>query len=349
MAVLSHLIAMDEINYTQLALSEINNKTKPLGALGQLEAIAVQLATIQQTLKPEVYPARVLVFGADHGVSQQGVSAFPAEVTAQMMANFASGGAAINVIAQSVGASIKVIDVGVNADLSTLSNIEQRKVKYGTQDFTDQPAMNLEECNHALQVGENLVIEAYEQGIKTLALGEMGIGNTTAAAALICAFTGHETEKIVGLGTGINEQALQNKCAVVAKALTLHQDILADPKLTLAALGGLEIAALTGAILRACELGIIVVIDGFISTAAALTACQINSEVLPGLIFSHQSAEQGHKLALEFLKAVPVLKLELRLGEGTGATLALPILKAAANILSDMATFEQAGVSGKND
>ena len=340
---------MDKIDYTLLAQNEINNKTKPFGALGQLEAIAIQLATIQQTLKPEIYPAQVLVFGADHGVSQQGVSAFPAEVTAQMMANFASGGAAINVIAESVGASIKVIDVGVNADLSGLSNIEQHKVKLGSEDFTQGPAMSPEQCNQALRTGEKLATQAHKEGIKTLALGEMGIGNTTAAAALICAFSGHKVEQIVGLGTGIDQQVLRNKRAIVEKALTLHQDVLSDPIQTLTALGGLEIAAITGAILKASKLGMIVVIDGFISTAAALSACQINPDVGSNLIFSHQSAEQGHKLALEFLNATPILKLQLRLGEGTGAALALPILNAAANILSDMATFEQAGVSGKND
>ncbi len=338
---------MDKIDYTELARNEIDNKTKPLGALGQLEQIAIQLATIQQTLTPEVYPARVLVFGADHGISRQGVSAFPAEVTAQMMANFSNGGAAINVIANSVGASIKVIDVGVNADLSELKNIDQCKVKAGTEDFTQGPAMKPQECNKALEIGSDQAITAFKDGIKTLALGEMGIGNTTAAAALVCAFTNHQVEKIVGLGTGIDQQALKKKYAVVKAAIALHQQTFDQPKLLLAALGGLEIAALTGTILKAHEFNMIVVVDGFISTAAALTACQINPNVRGNLIFSHQSAEQGHKLALEFLNTRPILQLNLRLGEGTGAALALPIIHTAAKILADMATFEQAGVSGK--
>ena len=339
---------MNSTNYQQLAENEINNKTKPLGALGQLESIAIQLASIQQTLKPEIYPARVLVFGADHGVSQQGVSAFPAEVTTQMMTNFSSGGAAINVIANSVGASITVIDVGVNADLSHIKNISHKKVKFGTADFSKAPAMSIEECEKALQIGTEHADIAQNDGVKTLALGEMGIGNTTSAAALICAITNHSTAEIVGRGTGIDNSALNHKCKVVEQALKKHRPSLGDPIRTLSALGGFEIAAITGTILKAFEHGMIVIVDGFISTAAALVACQINPDVRSILLFSHQSTERGHKLALKFLKAQPILKLGLRLGEGSGAALSIPIVNAAANILCDMATFQQAGVSGKN-
>lgn len=338
---------MNITNYQQLAESEINNKTKPLGALGQLENIAIQLASIQQTLKPEVYPARVLVFGGDHGVTQHGVSAFPSVVTAQMMANFSSGGAAINVIANSVGASITVIDVGVSADLSQLKNVSHNKINSGTADFTKAPAMSLDQCNEALVVGAEHASIAHNDGIKTLALGEMGIGNTTSAAALICAFTNHSVAEIVGRGTGVDDEVLNHKCKVVEQTLNKHLASLGDPIQTLSSFGGFEIVAITGAILKAYEHEMIVIVDGFISTAAAIVACQINPDVRANLIFSHQSTERGHKLALNFLEAEPILKLGLRLGEGTGAALAIPIVNAAANILSDMATFEQTGISGK--
>jgi len=328
---------MNSINYLQLATNEINSKTKPLGALGQLEKICIQLASIQKTLKPEIYPARVLVFGADHGVSQQGVSAFPAHVTTQMMANFACGGAAINVIANSVNASIKVIDIGVNSDLSALENVSHNKVTYGTNDLSQSCAMSLEDCDKALAVGAEHALDAKREGVKTIALGEMGIGNTTSAAALICAFTKHSALEIVGRGTGIDDDALNRKYQIVNKALLLHQNSLNCPKQTLVALGGLEIAGIVGAILKAHELEMVIIVDGYISTAAALTAYQINPQVLSNCIFSHQSAERGHKLALKHLNVEPVLRLGLRLGEGTGAALSIP----------DMATFEQAGVSEK--
>ena len=337
-------------NWHELAWNEINQKTKPHGALGELEDLAVKLACVQESLKPQVYPVRVLVFAADHGVAQQGVSAYPPEVTAQMMANFASGGAAINVISNSVDASINVIDVGVNADLTDFQQLAHEKINRGTHDIAQYAAMTMDECQKAMQVGAKYSNQAFEDGVKTIALGEMGIANTTSAAAIICAITKHSTEQVVGRGTGIDDNVLKHKRSVVEQALNLHlgADDEPDPIRVLHTLGGFEIAAITGAILNAFELKTIVVIDGFISTAAALIACQINPAVREHLIFSHESVETGHKAVLNHLQARPLLNLRLRLGEGTGAALAIPIINAAANILCDMATFEQAGVSEKS-
>ena len=339
---------MKKPNWEQLATNEMNNKTKPPGSLGELESLAIQIATIQKTLTPAIYPACVLVFGADHGIARQGVSAYPAEVTAQMMANFASGGAAINAICQSVNASLKVIDVGVKEALTHFEAIEHEKVSAGTNDFSSTAAMTLSEYNQAKAVGAKYAQAVFNEGYKTIALGEMGIANTTSAAAIICALTGHQPEQIVGVGTGIDEQALIHKRHVVAKALDLHQPKTKDPQEILQRLGGLEIAAIAGAIEKASELNLIIVIDGFISTAAALAACAIEPSVRDKLVFSHQSAEIGHKLALDYLKAQPLLNMGLRLGEGSGAALSIPILHSAATILADMATFEQAGVSTKS-
>jgi len=334
-------------SWQQRAITEMNNKTKPSGALGELEYLAIQLATIQKTLTPVVYPACVMVFGADHGIARQGVSAYPCEVTAQMMANFSAGGAAINAICKSVNAHLKVIDVGVNADLKEFKNIAHEKVNAGTNDISKNTAMTEAEYHQSMKTGGNYAEAAFEDGFKTLALGEMGIGNTTSAAAIICALTGHSAERIVGSGTGIDKQTLIYKRTVVDKAVSLHLKKSNDPEYILQALGGFEIVSIVGAMLMSSKLNLITVVDGFISTAAALCACAINPGIGEKLIFSHQSAETGHRLALAHLNARPVLNLGLRLGEGTGAALSIPILHSAATILAEMATFEQAGVSSK--
>ena len=339
---------MKKPNWEQLATTEMNNKTKPPGSLGELESLAIQLATIQKTLTPTIYPACVLVFGADHGIAKQGVSAYPAEVTAQMMANFATGGAAINAICKSVNACLKVIDVGVKAPLTQFESIAHEKVNASTNDFSRTPAMTTSEYEQAKAIGAKYAESAFNDGFNTVALGEMGIANTTSAAAIICALTGHRSEHIVGVGTGIDDQALIHKRSVVDSALKLHQTQVTDPEHILQTLGGFEIVAIVGAIEKAFELNLIIVIDGFISTAAALAACALEPAVRASLIFSHQSAETGHKLALEHLSAKPLLSMGLRLGEGSGAALSIPILHSAATILGEMATFEQAGVSAKS-
>lgn len=302
---------------------------------------------MQRTLAPVVDPARVLVFAGDHGVTEEGVSAYPREVTAQMMANFAGGGAAVTVLARSVGASVEVVDVGVAAPLPAYGHVDA-KVRDGTRNFTRTAAMTPDETSAAVAAGRAAVQRAADDGCRLIALGEMGIGNTTAAAAVLAALLGLTAERLVGRGTGVDDAGLARKRDAVQRALALHGDIVAagDPMAILATLGGLEIAALTGATLEATARGLPVVVDGFITTAAVLTAVRCDAGVHASLLFAHRSAEAGHAVALEALDARPLLDLELRLGEGTGAVLAIPLLRAACAVLREMATFDSAGISG---
>ncbi|MFK8078623.1 MAG: nicotinate-nucleotide--dimethylbenzimidazole phosphoribosyltransferase [Granulosicoccus sp.] len=330
------------------AQDAIDNKTKPPGSLGQLESLAVQLATIQKTLKPVVDPARVIVFGADHGVTEEGVSAFPAEVTVQMMANFAAGGAAVCVLSQSANASLEVIDVGVNGDLSEFSAIVQQKVTNGTANLANGAAMTHEELDSALQAGREAIVRAADQGIKCVGLGEMGIGNTTSAAiltGLMCAHNADAAAEVTGRGTGLSDEQMPVKQRVVAEAMRRLEPLSDDPMECLRQAGGLEIAAIVGAMLEAPAHNIAVIVDGFIVTSAALIACQIRPAARDNLLFAHRSAEIGHALALDTLKAEPLLQLGMRLGEGSAATMAIPLVRGAAAIMSDMASFAEAGVS----
>jgi nicotinate-nucleotide--dimethylbenzimidazole phosphoribosyltransferase len=329
----------------------IDDKTKPLGSLGDLEDWAVQLAEIQNTLTPRITRARVIVFGADHGVAHEGVSAYPPQVTAEMMRNFSRGGAAINVLTRANDLEIEVIDVGVGADLGELADITHASVRRGSRNMLHEPAMSDNERDAALSVGRDAVRRAAAAGVQVVGLGEMGIGNTTAAAAVLSALTGATPAETVGRGTGVDDARLAHKRVVVARAVACHTtrttDALAprDPLAILGALGGLELAAITGAALEAPRHGLAVVADGFISTVAVLVAARVDPSVRDGVFFSHRSAESGHALALDALGARPMLDLRLRLGEGTGAALAIPLLRSAAAILSEMATFAGAGVS----
>jgi nicotinate-nucleotide--dimethylbenzimidazole phosphoribosyltransferase len=336
-------------DFRPLAQAAIDAKTKPLGALGALEALAVDLAVWQRTLQPSVDPVRVLVFGADHGVTAEGVSAYPAEVTAQMMAGFAAGGAAINVLARTLDAQVEVIDVGVAADLEALAGIVHAKVRRGSGNLRIEPAMTPREVERALAAGAAAATRAADAGCRTICLGEMGIGNTTSAAALVSAFTGAEPAQTVGRGTGVDDAKLVHKREVVAAALARHLVPEADARALLGALGGLEIAAMAGAAIAGAERGLTVVVDGFIATAAVLAAVRMQPSIRSGLVFAHRSAETGHRVALDALDAVPLLDLGLRLGEGTGAVLALPLLRAACAVLREMATFESAGVAERID
>jgi nicotinate-nucleotide--dimethylbenzimidazole phosphoribosyltransferase len=336
-----------KINQVDSATAQrvLDQKTKPVGSLGQIEHIAVQLCVLQNTLNPCVDPVRVLIFAADHGVSSEGVSLYPAAVTAQMMHNFAGGGAAICVLAKQIGASLKLIDVGVDADLSTLEGITHAKVRLGSGNIAIEDAMSEAELASALEVGRSAVKQAALDSIKALILGEMGIANTTAAAALQCALLGLPPEQVVGAGTGVTSGQLEHKRTVVARALARAGKCSAREALR--KLGGLEIAALTGAILEAQAQRIPVLLDGFIVTAAALAANAISAaNPSHNLFFAHQSAEIGHQHALAELGAKPLLNLGLRLGEASGAALAFPLLRAAAAIVSEMASFESAGVDG---
>lgn len=323
----------------------IDEKTKPQGSLGELETWAVRLACIQNTLTPHISRARILVFGADHGVATEGVSAYPPQVTPEMMRNFARGGAAINVLARANGLEVEVIDVGVNADLSALDGIVHAKVRAGSRNMLNEPAMTADECQAAMDIGREAVRRAAAEGVQAIGLGEMGIGNTTAAAALLSGLTGAAASETVGRGTGVDDERLAHKRDVVAAAVAKHATH--DPARALAALGGLELAAIAGAALEAPAHGIIVVADGFISTVATLAAVRIDPNIRANLFWAHRSAEQGHGVALDALGARPMLDLRCRLGEGTGAALALPLLRSAAAILTEMATFASASVSGK--
>jgi nicotinate-nucleotide--dimethylbenzimidazole phosphoribosyltransferase len=338
----------------------IDAKTKPLGALGRIEEVAVRLAVLQGTLSPSIGRARVCVFGADHGVTDEGVSAYPRAVTAEMMKNFARGGAAINVLAASNNIEVEAIDVGVDADISAFAELHHAKVRRGSRNFAHDAAMSDAELDAALAVGADAARRAAADGVGALGLGEMGIGNTTAAAALLSAFTGRPARETVGRGTGVDDDALLRKCQVVDRALDVHS-IRADSTRAMERLrcvGGLEIAAIAGAALEASRHGIAVVADGFISTVAVLCAAAIaaeSTEQWPALgdavFFAHRSTERGHALALDACAmllnraTLPLLDLELRLGEGTGAALAIPVIRAAAAIMRDMATFASAGVS----
>jgi nicotinate-nucleotide--dimethylbenzimidazole phosphoribosyltransferase len=320
--------------------------TKPPKALGRLEAISIQLAGIKAAPMPVVAHKAIAVMAADHGVTAEGVSAFPAEVTPGMVLNFAAGGAAINVIGRHVGARVIVTDVGVNADLSGVAGVRQKKVRMGTANMAEGPAMTRDEAVRAIEIGIELVEEELAQGLDIIATGEMGIGNTTAASAVIAALTGQPVARVTGRGTGISAEALPAKIAVIERALAVNLPDAADPIDVLAKVGGLEIAALTGVFLGGAAHRIPVVMDGFISAAAALAAVRLCHECVDYILPSHVSIEIGHQVVLDELGLTPLFDLQMRLGEGTGAALSMGIIEAAARILSEMATFESAGVAG---
>jgi nicotinate-nucleotide--dimethylbenzimidazole phosphoribosyltransferase len=344
------------------ARQEVAAKTKPLGALGRLEDVAERLAVLQGTLRPRIDKARVCVFAADHGVAEEGVSAYPRSVTAEMMRNFDRGGAAINVIAAANDVDVEVIDVGVDAELTELGRIRHEKVRRSSRNFVREPAMTPAEFSAAIAVGTSAAQRAAADGVNAIGLGEMGIGNTTAAAAILSAFTGESSAVTVGRGTGVDGNAFARKRVVVDRAVRLHLgavDGMGRGEELLRRLGGLELAAMAGAARAAAASGIAVVADGFISTAAILCALNMFGEadrtgtcpLRTALFFSHRSSERGHRLALEMCGSLgevdprPLLDLEMRLGEGTGAALAMPLLRAAAAVMRDMATFASAGVS----
>ena len=323
--------------------------TKPRGALGRLEALGVQLAGIAGICPPPLpTPAAVAVFAGDHGVLAQGVSPWPQEVTAQMVANFCAGGAAINVIARQTGARVVVVDVGVATPLDDAPGLLRRKVRPGTDDITAATAMSSAEAREALDVGAEVAADLVADGANCLVTGEMGIGNTTPAAALIAAITGRPAAEVTGRGTGIDDATFARKVAMVDVALARHAvAVAAGPLDTLAALGGLEIAALAGFIVGGAAARVPVVVDGVIADAALLVAARIAPGVLEFCIAGHRSSEPGATVVLDHLGLEPLLDLGLRLGEGSGACLALPVVEAAARVLREMATFDSAGVSEK--
>ena len=326
----------------------IDIKTKPPGSLGVLEQVALRIGRIQQSATPELARPAMLVFAGDHGVVAAGVSPYPQAVTAQMVLNFLRGGAAINVFCRTYGIEMEVINAGVAADFPSHASLVDIPVARGTQNFLDAPAMTREQLEAALTAGAARVVTHASRGTRMIGFGEMGIGNTSAAACLMQRLTGLPLEACVGRGTGVDDAGLARKTAVLERALAAHPvtgDV--DPLDTLATFGGFEIAMMTGAYLAAAKLGLVIVVDGFISTAALLVASRVSPAVLDYCIFAHASDETGHRAMLDALGAKPLLQLGLRLGEGTGAALAMPLIQAAAAFLREMATFEGAGVSDR--
>jgi nicotinate-nucleotide--dimethylbenzimidazole phosphoribosyltransferase len=326
-----------------------NALTKPLGALGILERLAVRLAGLQATDRPRARAVRVVLFAGDHGITAQGVSAYPSAVTVEMLHNFARGGAAISVLARELELPLEVVDAGTLAE-AEIAGVLRDKPACGTRDFSRAAAMTAEQMVFALGAGRRAVERVRAAGADLLILGEMGIGNTTSAAAIAAALLGIDPVDVVGAGTGVDDEGIARKGQVIAQALQLHGLAAsgADPLKTLQCVGGLEIAALTGAMIAAAQSRIPVLVDGFIVSAAALAAARVNPIAAPWFIYSHRSSEQGHRLLLDALGAEPILDLKLRLGEGSGAAVALPVLRLACALHAQMATFEEANVSGRS-
>ncbi|KEQ19490.1 nicotinate-nucleotide--dimethylbenzimidazole phosphoribosyltransferase [Endozoicomonas numazuensis] len=323
----------------------INNKTKPPGALGQLEQLALQVALIQSSIHIEVTKPTALVFASDHGIAERGVSIASSDVTTQMVSNFLAGGAAINCFCESVDMELKVIDAGMKKKLVNEPNLINQSLGQGTSDFSLTQAMSVATAEKGIGLGASQVQALINQGCNTVALGEMGIGNTSAAAAMMCALLKLPVEQCVGRGTGIDDQQLQTKRQLIANSLELHKGSIETPLGILAAVGGFEIAQMTGGILQGAQEKIIVLIDGFIASIAALLAVRMYPEARDYLVFCHQSDELGHESVLAELDATPLLNLGMRLGEGTGAALALPLVRASCKFFNDMASFAEAGVT----
>ncbi len=329
----------------EVAWDRLDSLTKPPRSLGRLEELAVRVAQIQDTIRPDVSSKAIILAAGDHGVVAEGISSYPQDVTWQMIENFVSGGAAINQLARSVGAELLLYDVGVARDISSVEGVHHRKVAFGTANMAEGPAMDAEECLTALLVGARAAVDAVGVGHRLLGTGEMGIGNTTAASALTAAFTGADPACVVGSGTGLDAQGVAHKVRIVRRALEVNLAGSLEPLEILAAVGGLEIAALTGVFLGAAATKTCCVADGFISGAAALAAVRICPAARDYILPSHRSVEPGHVAVLEALDLDPVLDLDMRLGEGTGAALAIGLIDAACAMMAGMATFGEAGVS----
>lgn len=327
------------------AQRRLDNLTKPLGSLGRLEEFARRLVAITEKEMPSINKKAIFTFACDHGVTEEGVSAYPKEVTAQMVFNFLRGGAGINVLARHAGADVVVIDIGVDHDFGDVEGLIHQKVISGTRNFTKGPAMNRDEAFKTIDVGIRLA-EAYaKKGYRFFGTGEMGIGNTTPSSAIAAVLTGRPVEEVTGRGTGVSDEALKRKIQVIKKAIEVNRPDLSDPIDVLSKLGGAEIGGISGLILGAAANRIPVVIDGFISTAGALIAYCLKPEIRDYMFAAHNSVEIGHKAVLDKMGLKPILDLDLRLGEGTGAALSMLMIEAGLKIYKEMATFAEAGVS----
>lgn len=326
---------------------KINQKTKPLGALGKLEKWAKKIALIQNTLEPNLQKPHIVVFAGDHGIAEEGVSAYPSEVTTQMVHNFLAGGAAINVFCRQQNIELKIVDAGTKGDFSNVksANFMDAKVAKGTKNFAQEPAMTLQQMEEALEKGKEIIAQIHQKGCNVIGFGEMGIGNTSSASVLMHLLTLLPLRTCIGRGTGLNDVQLQQKIQTLELAVQNFEN--KNVKEIITHFGGFEIVMMVGAILKASELGMVVLIDGFICSSAYLVAQEMNARIKENCFFSHLSNEPGHLHLLEYLEAKPMLQLDLRLGEGTGCALAYPLLQNSVAFLNDMASFESAGVSQK--
>jgi nicotinate-nucleotide--dimethylbenzimidazole phosphoribosyltransferase len=352
---------MDKINQVIASIKPLDEKamaeakmrqsslTKPRGSLGQLESLSIQVAGIKGNPRPRIVHKVIFTLAGDHGVTKEGVSAYPSEVTPQMVYNFIGGGAGINVLARHVGARVVVADLGVASKIERHRDLIDKKVAMGTQNMAKEPAMSREQAIRSLEAGIELVEDDLPKGIDILGTGDMGIGNTTSSSAIAAALTGADVATVTGRGTGLDDEVWRRKVEVIQKALEINRPNQNDAIDVLSKVGGFEIGGIAGVILAGAKYRIPVVIDGFISGAAALIATSLSPQVKPYLIASHQSVEPGHKIILEHLDLKPLLNLDLRLGEGTGAALGIFLVEASLKILDEMATFAEAGVSEKND
>ncbi len=334
-----------ELRLLAQAQARLDRLTKPIGSLGRLEELAAHYVMITGEMNPKVPRGAVYTFAADHGVTVEGVSAYPSAVTPQMVLNFLRGGAGVNVLARHVGIEVRVVDIGVAFDFESAPGLIQRKVMPGTKNLMVESAMSLAQAEQALHVGIELATEAAQEGIGLIGTGEMGIGNTTASSAIAAVMTGRSVAEVTGRGTGIDDAGHAHKIDVIQRALAFHRLDSADAMEVLAKVGGLEIGGLAGLMLGAAAARIPVVLDGFIAGAAALIAVGLQPRCKDYLIASHQSVERGHRAILDHLGLKPLLDLDLRLGEGTGACLGMSLVLAAIKILTEMATFDEAGVS----
>jgi nicotinate-nucleotide--dimethylbenzimidazole phosphoribosyltransferase len=333
--------------FRSLAEARQDTLTKPPGSLGVLERLAIQLASLQETARPRAAVAPIVLFAGDHGITAQGVSAYPSAVTVEMLRNFARGGAAIAVLARELGADLHVVDVGTLAD-APVDGVVTDKPRCGTRDFSQEPAMTGDEVVFAMEAGRRAVLRAIGAGADVIILGEMGIGNTTVAAAIAAALLGVDAADVVGAGTGLSNEGVNHKAKVIEAALAKHELDKSSVAVrdVLCSVGGFEIAALAGAMISAAQARVPVLVDGFIVSVASLAAIGLNGSCGPWLIYSHRSMERGHRLVLDALGAEPILDLKLRLGEGSGAATALPILRLACALHAGMATFDEAQLSG---
>jgi len=331
--------AIQEASDRQLQL------TKPPGSLGKLEELAIMFSAIQKTQQPTIENVHISIFAADHGIADENVSAFPQVVTTEMIKNFSRGGAAISVLAKELNANLEVIDLGTVVEAGNLDGVISARIAPGTANFANQAAMTQEQLDKAFTVGEAAVQRAVDAGAHVFIGGDMGIANTTSATALACVYLDKAPADLAGAGTGLDEQGVLHKAKVIERALSVHEASLLDEVEVLRFFGGFEIAALTGACISAAQKGLPVIIDGFIATAAALAAIKIKPGCDAWFIYAHQSREQGHRLILEALNADPLVNLNMRLGEASGAAVVIPLLRQACALHANMATFAEAGVS----